>query len=219
MLTSARAATVPTAAKCGSRAPHQSASRQLPQGEAFISFHPSRYSALSFVCARTTCPGPRPALSGASARYCAHQLYVELLTTNPWQSCISARSSTAVPWGINTCGQPRRVQMLLRPGDIVREHEQLRLGAGRFHLRRCPGVIRGRADLQDGVLRLLVVAAPQMYADRPGRGAYPCRRIPRRDCFAAQLGFTTSAKSSKYFSLWKYPHARKSLLFPRRVGV
>ena len=119
-------------------------------------------------------------------------------------------------------GQPRRVQMLLRPGDIVREHEQLRLGVGRFHLRRCPGVIRGRADLQDGVLRLLVVAAPQMYADRPGRGAYPVGALSRRDCFAAQLCFYNISKIVKIFLTLEIPPREEIFAFSpprRRVAV
>ncbi len=184
---------------------------QLPQGEAFISFHPSRYSALSFVCAYHL-SGAQTCLSGASARYCAHQLYVELLTTNPWQSCISARSSTAVPWGINTAGNPA-VSRCSCAQAISSENTNSSAWAGRFHLRRCPGVIRGRADLQDGVLRLLVVAAPQMYADRPGRGAYPVGAFPRRDCFAAQLGFYNISKIVKIFLTLEIPPREEIFTF------
>lgn len=116
-------------------------------------------------------------------------------------------------------GQTAGGQVCLRPVNVVRKDKERGIGVRCLDGGDGTGIVRRGADLQDGILRLLVIAAPQMYADRPDGGAQLGRIRPRRGRFAAQLGFITSANSAKYFSLWKYPHARKSLLFPRRTGV
>ena len=68
-------------------------------------------------------------------------------------------------------GQTAGGQVCLRPVNIVRKDEERGIGVRCLDGGDGAGIVRRGADLQDGILRLLVVAAPQMYADRPDGGA------------------------------------------------
>ena len=86
-------------------------------------------------------------------------------------------------------GQTAGGQVCLRPFNVIRKDKERGIGVRCLDGGDGAGIVRRGADLQDGILRLLVIAAPQVYTDRPDGGAQLGRIRPRRGRFAAQLGF------------------------------
>ena len=119
-------------------------------------------------------------------------------------------------------GQTAGGQVCLRPVNIVRKDKERGIGVRCLDGGDGAGIVRRGADLQDGVLRLLVIAAPQVYADRPDGGAQLVRIRPRRGRFAAQLGFYNIGKFGKIFLTLEIPPREEIFAFPppyRRVAI
>mgnify|MGYP007116387691 CR=1 FL=1 len=118
-------------------------------------------------------------------------------------------------------GQTAGGQVCLRPVNVVRKDKERGIGVRCLDGGDGTGIVRRGADLQDGILRLLVIAAPQMYADRPDGGAQLGRIRPRRGRFAAQLGFYNIGKFGKIFLTLEVPPREEIFAFPspyRRVA-
>lgn len=111
-------------------------------------------------------------------------------------------------------GQTAGGQVCLRPVNVVRKDEERGIGVRCLDGGDGAGIVRRGADLQDGILRLLVVAAPQVYADRPDGGAQLVRIFPCRGRFAAQLGFYNIGKIGKIFLTLEVPPREEIFAFP-----